>query len=291
MAGNGPASHYLSEEEERRRNLERILQSPSYRVAYRDVDLLSDPRLRPTRMELELLKTELIFQEHNIRSTIVVFGAARILPPAQALRNLELARARLAETPNDPRRKRAVERAERLYAKSHYYELARQFARLVSEECQKNGGCEYVIVTGGGPGIMEAANRGAYDVGAKSAGLNIRLPNEQLPNPYVTPELCLQFHYFAMRKFHFLLRARALVVFPGGFGTLDELFDALTLRQTRRMQDIPIILFGREYWDRVINFQFLADEGVIDDEDLDLIEYAETPEEAWTIIRRFYGEV
>ncbi len=138
---------------------------------------------------------------------------------------------------------------------------------------------------------MEAANRGAYDVGAKSAGLNIRLPNEQLSNPYVTPELCLQFHYFAMRKFHFLLRAKALVVFPGGFGTLDELFDALTLRQTRRMQDIPIILFGREYWEKVISFQFLADEGVIDDEDLDLIQYAETPEEAWQIIRRFHGEL
>ena len=290
MTVQGPVDTSLSEEEERRRNLERILQSPSYRVAYRDVDLLSDPRLRPTRMELELLKTELIFQEHNIRSTIVVFGAARILPPSQALRNLELARARLAESPGDPRRLRAVQRAERIYAKSHYYELARKFARIVSEACQKNGGCEYVIVTGGGPGIMEAANRGAYDVGAKSAGLNIRLPNEQLPNPYVTPELCLQFHYFAMRKFHFLLRAKALVVFPGGFGTLDELFDALTLRQNRRMQEIPIILFGREYWDRVINFQFLADEGVIDDEDLNLIQYAETPEEAWDIIRKFHGE-
>ncbi len=291
MAQAVPVNSHSDDEAERRRNLERILQSPSYRVAYRDVELLNDPRLRPTRMELELLKTEIIFQEHNVRSTIVVFGGARIVEPAQARRNLELARARLAETPNDPRRQRAVARAERLYAKSPYYDLARAFARLVCEECKKNNQCDYIIVTGGGPGIMEAANRGAYDVGAKSAGLNIRLPHEQLPNPYVTPELCFQFHYFAMRKFHFLLRAKALVVFPGGFGTIDELFDALTLRQTRRMQEIPIILFGREYWSKAIDFHFLADEGVIDDEDLDLIQYAETPQEAWDIIRRFHGAV
>ena len=163
-----------------------------------------------------------------------------------------------------------------------------QFARLVSQRCQIDGQCDYVIITGGGPGIMEAANRGAHDVGAKSIGLNITLPLEQVPNPYITPNLCFQFHYFALRKMHFLMRAKALVVFPGGFGTLDELFDALTLRQTRRMQEIPIILFGREYWNRVIDFQFLADEGVIADEHLALISYAETPEEAWHIIARFH---
>ena len=176
--------------------------------------------------------------------------------------------------------------AERLLERSHYYDAAREFARLVSAKYQDGGPCDYVIVTGGGPGIMEAANRGAYDVGAKSVGLNIRLPHEQQPNPYITPDLCFQFHYFAMRKLHFLLRAKALVAFPGGFGTLDELFDALALRQTGRMQAIPIILFGREYWQRVIDFQFLADEGTVADEDLDLLDFAETAAEAWAVIQR-----
>jgi len=162
-----------------------------------------------------------------------------------------------------------------------YYRKAELLARRLVE----NG---FGVITGGGPGIMEAANRGACDVGAKSIGLNIRLPMEQQPNPFVTPELCFQFHYFAMRKFHFMLRARGLVVFPGGFGTLDELFETLALRQTRRMQNIPIIVFGREYWNRVIDFQFLADEGVIDDDDLDLIRFAETPQEAWDMIVRFH---
>ena len=165
---------------------------------------------------------------------------------------------------------------------------AQEFARLVTSESQPGGTAHYVIVTGGGPGIMEAGNRGAYEAGGKSVGLNISLPAEQAPNPYITPDLCFQFHYFAMRKMHFLLRAKALIVFPGGFGTLDELFDALTLRQTHRMQEIPIVLFGREYWDEVIDFHFLADEGVIADEHLDLISYAETPSEAWDIITRFH---
>ena len=196
----------------------------------------------------------------------------------------------MAETPDDPRLKRALDRAERLAAKSHYYDLARQFAALVSSVCQRDAHRTYVIVTGGGPGIMEAANRGAHDVGAKSIGLNIRLPREQQPNPYITPDLCFQFHYFAMRKFHFLIRAKALVVFPGGFGTLDELFETLTLRQSRRMQNIPIIIFGREYWEKIVDFRRLADEGAIDDEDLELFRYAETPEEAWEIIRSFHEE-
>ncbi|MHC4403884.1 MAG: LOG family protein [Planctomycetota bacterium] len=278
----------MSEEQRRRENLERILHSPSYRVAYRDVDFLSDPRLRPTRMELELMKPELGFLEQNIRSTIVVFGGTRIVEPAAAERDLELARSRLADTPDDPRRRRAVARAERIAAKSRYYDVAREFARLVSTCSQQNDQCDYVIITGGGPGIMEAANRGAYDVGAKSIGLNIRLPQEQQPNPYITPDLCFQFHYFAMRKFHFLLRAKALVVFPGGFGTLDELFDALTLRQTRRMQKLPIIMFNRKYWDRVVDFQYLADEGTIDDDDLDLFRFAESAKEAWQIIIEFH---
>ena len=271
-------------------NLEKILLSPSYRVAYRDGDFLSDPRLRPVRMQLELLKPELAFQEHNIRSTIVVFGSTQIVEPAVAQRQLDLARTRLADTPRDVRRRRAVARAERILAKSPYYDAARQFARMVSEYGQLGKENDYVVVTGGGPGIMEAANRGAADVQAKSVGLNIRLPMEQMPNPYITPELCFQFHYFALRKLHFLMRAKALVVFPGGFGTLDEMFDALTLRQTGRMQDIPIIMFGRDYWEKVIDFQFLADEGTISDEDFDLFRFAETPEEAWQMILHFHQE-
>jgi len=278
----------MSENLQREQNLKAILESPSYRVAYRDVNFLSSPELRPVRMELELLKPELTFQEKKIRSTIVVFGSTRIIEPAAARRRLEQAKAHLADTPDDARRRRAVARAERIEAKSHYYETARRFARTVSEAGQTDGDSHYVVVTGGGPGIMEAANRGAYDVDAQSVGLNIRLPHEQAPNPYITPELCFQFHYFAMRKFHFLLRAVALVVFPGGFGTLDELFDALTLRQTGRMQRIPIIIFGRDYWKQVIDFQHLADEGTIDDEDLDLFRYAETAEEAWQMIQRFH---
>jgi len=280
----------MTDEREQKENLARIVHSPSYRVAYKDVDFLSDPKLRPTRMELELLKPELAFERHGIRSTVVVFGSTRIVEPAIAQRDLERARARLDDTPDDPRRQRAVAQAERIAANGRYYDLARQFAELVSSSCQEKGNCDYVVVTGGGPGIMEAANRGAYDAGAKSIGLNIRLPREQQPNPYITPELCFQFHYFAMRKFHFILRAKALVVFPGGFGTLDELFDALTLRQTGRMQDIPIIMFGREYWEKVIDFQFLADEGSIDDKHLDLFRFAETAEEAWEMILRFHQE-
>jgi len=269
-------------------NLKKLLHSSSYRVAYKDVQFLASGPLRATRMELEFLKPELTLKEQEVHSTIVVFGSTQISEPEEAQDQLERARAFLADTPDDPRRQRTVARAERIVAKSRYYELAREFSRLVSASCQVHGQCDYVVVTGGGPGIMEAANRGAFDVKAKSIGLNIRLPREQTPNPYISPELCFQFHYFALRKFHFILRAKALVVFPGGFGTLDELFDALTLRQTNRMQDIPIIIFGREYWENVIDFQYLADEGTIEDDDLDLFSYAETAEEAWDMIRQFH---
>lgn len=277
------------DDQQRKQMVQRIASSQSYRLAYQDSDLLAVPEMRGTRLELEFLKAELAFAAEGIRSTIVVFGSTRIVEPAAAATQLELAKARLADTPSDPRRQRTVARAERLAAKSRYYEVARRFARLVSEHCQGGDGqCDYVMVTGGGPGIMEAANRGAHDAKRKSVGLNIHLPMEQAPNPYITPELCFQFRYFAIRKFHFLLRAKALVVFPGGFGTLDELFDALTLRQTGRMQNIPIILFGRDYWQKVLDWQFLADEGTIDDDDLDLFRYAETAEEAWNMIEQFH---
>ncbi len=274
---------------ELQQRLERILNSPAYLLAEMDLQFLARPELRPVRMQLELLKVEMALVEQGIRSTIVVFGGTQIAEHQEAQRRLADARRALDQAPHDPHRRRAVARAERLAAKAPYYDAARQFARLVSSACQVDGQCDYVVVTGGGPGIMEAANRGAYDVGAKSVGLNITLPAEQVPNPYITPELCFQFHYFALRKMHFLLRAKALVVFPGGFGTLDELFDALTLRQTERMQAIPIVLYGRSYWERVIDFQFLADEGVIADEHLELIQYAESPQEAWDCITRFHA--
>lgn len=270
-------------------NTHAILNSPSYRLAEEDTDFLKQDALRPVRVQLELLKPEMTLAEHGVRSTIVAFGGTQIVEQHEAEERLARARQALAESIDDPQAQRVVARAERVLAKSKYYDAAREFSRLVSSSCQTSGERHYVITTGGGPGVMEAANRGAYDVGAKSIGLNITLPHEQAPNPYITPELCFQFHYFALRKMHFLFRAKALVVFPGGFGTLDELFDALTLRQTERMQAIPIILFGREYWSRVIDFQFLADEGVIADEHLDLIDFAETPQEAWDIITRFHG--
>ncbi len=239
-------------------------------------------------MQLELLKPELTFQERSIESTIVVFGSTRILDKPLLEERRRVLSSRLADDPQDSIAKRELSRTDRLLAKQHYYEAAREFARIVSK-CAQDGCREYVIVTGGGPGIMEAANRGAWEVDAVSVGLNITLPLEQLPNPYITPDLCFQFHYFALRKMHFLLRAKALVIFPGGFGTLDEMFDALTLRQTHRMQDIPVIIYGREYWDRVIDFQFLADEGTISDDDLNLISYAETPEQIWKLIAEFHG--
>ena len=266
----------------------RITQSPSYRLAYEDLDFLNSPRLRAARMELEVLKTEMTLEDYHIQNTIVVFGSTRIVEPAEARRRLEQARQRLSEQPGNASAQRAVAQAERIAAKSCYYDAAREFARLVSQNGAAEGKPHFTIMTGGGPGIMEAANQGADDVGAMSVGLNIALPMEQVPNPYITPELCFQFRYFAIRKFHFVLRAMALVVFPGGFGTLDELFEVLTLRQTNRMQHIPVILVGQEYWKRVVNFDYLADEGVVLDADLKLFEFVDTAQAAWQIIRTFH---
>ncbi len=278
----------LSEREQE--NLRRIQNSPSYILAERDIALLAMPELRPVRMQLELLKPELTFRDQQVQSTVVVFGGTQVVERSAGEQRLARAEAELAGDPQSPRLARKVQIARRLLEKAGYYDAAREFARLVSSTCQVDGDCDYVVVTGGGPGIMEAANRGAFDVDAKSIGLNITLPAEQHPNPYITPELCFQFHYFALRKLHFLLRAKALVVFPGGFGTLDELFDALTLRQTQRMQEIPIILYGRSYWEQVIDFRFLADEGVIADAHLELFEFAESPAEAWDSIQRFHAQ-
>lgn len=270
-------------------NLQAIFASPTYKLAEEDTDFLARPELRPVRLQLELLKPEMAFQEQGVRSTIIVFGGTQVIERPAAEVRLNAASAALAVAPENPALQRQVARCRRLLDKSNYYDEAREFARLVSSACQINGECDFVITTGGGSGIMEAGNRGAFDVGAKSIGLNITLPAEQQPNPYITPELCFQFHYFALRKMHFLLRAKALVIFPGGFGTLDEFFDAITLRQTGRLQAIPVIMYGSQYWRQAINLEFLADEGVIADEHLELIRYADTPQEAWDQICEFHA--
>jgi uncharacterized protein (TIGR00730 family) len=251
---------------------------PSYRLAFRDTDFLLREELRPVRFQLELLKTEMLFEEARIGSTLVCYGSARIPSP-------EMAEAALA-TATTPERKAVV---ERLVAKSKYYEIARSLARIASEQAiVEQGMRQFVICSGGGPSIMEAANRGAEDAGAESIGLNIVLPHEQAPNGHVTPHLSFQFHYFALRKMHFLLRARAVAVFPGGFGTLDEFMELLTLIQTGKMKPIPILLYGKEFWDKVINFEALADEGVINHEDLALFNWVETAEDGWAKIVEFY---
>lgn len=268
-------------------NLEAILSSPSYVLADDDHDLLEREEMRGVRMMLELQKPELAMQEEKIHSTVIVFGGTQIVERGAAERRLSNARRAAADKPNDTALAREVARSEQLLNLSHYYDEAREFARLVSVDHQCEARREFVVVTGGGPGIMEAANRGAFDVGCKSIGLNIRLPSEQHPNPFITPELCFQFRYFAIRKFHFILRAAGVVLFPGGFGTLDELFEALTLRQTHRMQPAPIVLYGRDYWKSVIDFRKLADFGVIADAHLDLFTYADTPEAAWRTIVDF----
>jgi len=271
------------------RLLDAMLSAPSYRRADQDVEFLNRDELRPVRLQLELLKPELIQQEQGIRSTIVVFGSSRLVEPSVASEHLAKAETALALNPDDPDRKRAVAMARRILALAPYYDEAREFGRLVSSTCQVDGRCDYVVVTGGGPGIMEAANRGAADVGAKSVGFNITLPHEQFPNPYITPALCFQFKYFAIRKMHFLLRAQALVAFPGGFGTLDELFETLTLLQTGKVSGVTVVLVGRAFWDRLINWSMLVEEGLISPPDLQLFRYAETAQEAWDIISKNHG--
>ncbi|MEI6037250.1 MAG: LOG family protein [Planctomycetota bacterium] len=269
-------------------NMEAILSSPSYSLAQDDRKLLDKTEMRGVRMLLELDKPELALQAHAINSTVIVFGGTQIVDRDTAQRRLSDARHSQQASPADPLLAREVQRSERLLEQSDYYDMAREFARLVSIDNQCDDKRDFVIVTGGGPGIMEAANRGAFDVGCKSIGLNIKLPAEQQPNPFITPDLCFQFKYFSLRKFHFILRAAAVVLFPGGFGTLDEMFETLTLRQTHRMQPVPIILFGRDYWSKVINFQYMADEGVVSDDHLALFTWAETPEEAWQQIVEFH---
>lgn len=265
------------------------LPSSSYIPADRDTAFLQRDELRSLRIGLELLKAELIQREEGIRSTIIVFGSARLQEPSAVKQALRLAEEEAAQVPDDRIRAQRVAIIKRQLELATYYDVAREFSRLVSSTCQMNGRCDYVIVTGGGPGIMEAANRGAADVNAKSIGLNITLPHEQRPNPYITPSLSFQFRYFAIRKMHFLLRAKALVAFPGGFGTLDELFETLTLLQTGKTKSIIVVLVGRDFWQRVINWQLLVECGLVMQADLDLVHYAETAQEVWDLIARHNG--
>lgn len=240
-------------------------ESPAYRLAFDDQDFLCRDELRPVRLQLELLKTELAMNAHGIESTIVLFGGARVPAPE----NVDTAKT------------------DRLRGLAVYYEEARKLAYLATEESQKTGGRENVVVTGGGPGVMEAGNRGAAEAGGQSIGLNIVLPHEQAPNAYVTPELCFNFHYFAIRKMHFLMRAKAICVFPGGFGTMDELFEALTLIQTKRMDPVPFLLFGKDFWEEVVNWQALARAGTIAEDDLKLFRFVETAKDAIDAIKNW----
>jgi len=252
----------------------------AYRLAFTDNAFLLREELRPVRMQLEVMKPEMVQQELGIESTIVIFGSARILPPDQAAQALHD-----AERTGDPT---AIRRAHTALAMSRYYDEARRFAALATRRSRELETPIYVV-TGGGPGIMEAGNRGAFEVGGKSIGLNIVLPHEQAPNAYITPELCFQFHYFAVRKMHFLMRSIALVCFPGGFGTLDELFETITLVQTGKSRKRPILLFGREFWEKLFNFDHLVDTGMISAGDLKLFRFVETAEEAWDVLATHYG--
>jgi len=262
--------------------------SASYKLAFQDADFLLRDELRPVRLQLELLKPELILQEQHIESTVVIYGSARIADPETAETRLVSAQAEYNSCKDDPLAAKKVASARRTLENSRYYDEARKLGHLISSNTGKD---KLVVVTGGGPGIMEAANRGAHEAGVPSIGMNIVLPHEQAPNPYITPDLNFQFHYFAVRKMHLLMRAKSLVAFPGGFGTLDELFETLTLIQTQKVQPIPVLLFGQAFWQRIINFDALIEEGTIANKDLELFEYVETAEEAWKKISEAVGVV
>ena len=266
------------------KNLNLIINSDTYKLAHEDIGLLNRNEMRGVRMLLEITKPDLILEENKILSTIIIFGGASIAEESKTKEKIDDIKKLIKKNPSSVLLKRNLNRLENLLSMSHYYQSAREFSKLASINNQSKSCNSHVIVTGGGPGIMEAANRGAFEANCKSIGLNISLPNEQIPNAFITPGLCFKFNYFALRKIHFVMRSIGAVFFPGGFGTLDELFELLTLRQTGMKNKIPIILFGREYWDKIINFEYLADLGLISDEHLNLFEYAETASEAWEII-------
>lgn len=263
--------------------------SPSYRLAFTDEDFMLQNELRPVRLQLELLKPEMAMQEREIDATVVIFGSARIPEPSEAEREFALAEAALAADADNAGLARLLKVAKNRCEISHYYDEARKLAALIAQDAKDTEKPRLHVMTGGGPGIMEAANRGADDVGGESIGLNIVLPHEQSPNAWITPDLSFRFHYFALRKMHFLMRAKALVVFPGGFGTLDEFFEALTLLQTQKVKSLPVLVFGKSFWQSVINFDELVDQGMISEEDLDLFSYVESADQAWSIIRQHCG--
>jgi hypothetical protein len=282
-------SDELKPTDEQEQLIRKILSGKAHRLAYEDIEFLNSDDLRPIRLQLELLKPEQQLRREEITSTVVVFGSARIISHEQAkaaLKKLE----NQDTSENEPQfNERQLAEAKRQLAQSHYYEEARRFSHMISTRFQEVNRRDFVVVTGGGPGIMEAANRGAYEAGARSIGLNITLPREQAPNAFISPELAFKFHYFSMRKMHFLLRAKGLVVFPGGFGTLDELFDVLTLVQTGKMAVIPIVLVGKEYWQRVIDFDYLVESGFISAKDQQLMAYVDTAEEIMDELEGFYA--
>lgn len=259
----------------------------SYRLAFADNEFLMQDELRHVRLQLEYLKPQLVLEQHNITATIVVFGSARFLSPDQAKTAVALAEKQLAAA-DTAQNQQALLRAKKQLDNSKYYTASQQFSALATRYSCCNPDCAMTIISGGGPGVMEAANRGAMDAGGESIGLNIVLPREQQPNPYITPQFCFQFHYFAIRKMHFLQRARALVAFPGGFGTLDELFETLTLIQTKKAARVPVILYDKAFWQKLINFDMMVEEGVISASDLELIQYADTAEHAWQLILDYY---
>jgi len=285
-----PSSVPKPEDPEADERLRRILASPSYRRSDRDLEFFERDDVRPLRLQLDYLKPEVLLTEAGVHGAIVVFGGTRLVERAAAERQVAAAHAAVEAHPDDAEASARVAVAERVLAKSAYYEAARELGRLVGRSGAGPEDCRLIVMTGGGPGAMEAANRGAYDVGAKSAGLNITLPHEQLPNPYITPELCFQFRYFGMRKMHFMARARALVAFPGGFGTFDELCETLTLIQTRTIEPLPVVLVGADFWRRAFPADVLAAEGLIDSEDAELFCFAETAEEIWAAITQWYEE-
>ncbi|MFT6268789.1 MAG: hypothetical protein ACJAVV_001604 [Alphaproteobacteria bacterium] len=270
--------------------LEAIVENSSYIPAIEDLSFLKGPNARGIRLQLDYLKPQVLLKKHGVEQTIVVFGSTRIVEPIAAQNKIDELSIALEKNPDNRNLIQKLAVAKRIQFNSKYYQVAREFADIVAKSGKGPEDSRLVIMTGGGPGIMEAANRGATEAKAKNVGLNITLPTEQFPNPYVTPELCIQFHYFAIRKLHFVLRARALIAFPGGYGTLDELFETLTLIQTRKISPIPVVLVGKRFWQRVIDIDFLVEEGVIDCEDRELFWYADTADDIWQSINNWYEQ-
>ena len=289
---NALYERHLASAREARAQAEQLQGHSSYRLAFTDDDFLMQDELRHVRLQLEYLKPQLLLEQHKVKATVVVFGSARFVSPEQAAVMLQQAQQQLAQALDEPSLLAGAEEslliAKRQVKNSRYYQQAQRFAELVTEHSLQWPKTALMIISGGGPGVMEAANRGAYHAGGKSIGLNIVLPHEQMPNPYITPEFCFQFHYFAIRKMHFLQRARALVAFPGGFGALDEVFDTLTLLQTGKANRVPVVLFDEQFWRRLINFDLLVEEGLIHPRDLELIQFVDTAEQAWQHICHCY---